>query len=146
VDTLLDLLRILFSIEENFTFDPARQRDGITMMLAHKRGIILVAEYKNRVIGMCSGQLMVSTAEGGLSLLVEDVIVDARWRHKGAGTALLAALEDWAVKKQALRLQLLADRTNSGALKFYHTRQWHQTKLVCLCKRPTTTSHGEYGE
>ena len=142
MDRLLYLLRILFSIEEDFRFDLKRQQAGIMMILAHKQGIILVAEYENRVIGMCSGQLMVSTAEGGLSLLVEDVIVDAPWRKQGIGSALLAALEDWAIHKQALRLQLLADRTNSDALQFYHTRRWRQTKLIGLCKRLSRRTQG----
>lgn len=135
MDVLLHLLHTLFSIEEDFTVDPARQRLGITMMLGNTHGILLVAEYKNVVIGMCSGQLMISTAEGGFSLLVEDVIVDTLWRHRGVGTALLSALQDWAVKKQALRLQLLADRTNTDALIFYRKLQWRQTQLICLSKR-----------
>lgn len=146
IEAMIALLRLLFSLEEDFTFCPGQQRIGLEMMLKNDRGILLVAEKNTEIIGMCSGQLIISTAEGGLSLLVEDVVVDKSRQGKGVGTALLSALQDWGTKKKVARLQLLADRSNSPALKFYHTRQWHQTKLVCLCKRPTTTSHGEYGE
>ncbi|MCF6187311.1 MAG: GNAT family N-acetyltransferase [Desulfobulbaceae bacterium] len=135
MEFLLHLLRSLFSIEKDFTFNPVRQRAGLAMMLVGDRAILLVAEKETRVIGMCCGQLMVSTAEGGLSLLVEDVVVDRPWRNKGVGTALLTALQDWATKNNVLRLQLLADRSNTAALKFYHTLKWRKTELICLYKR-----------
>ncbi len=135
LEVLLHLLHALFSIEEDFTFDPDRQRAGLTLLLTDERSILLVAEYKNRVIGMCSGQLMISTAEGGLSLLVEDVVVDKHRQGKGVGTALLRALQEWGTRKNIVRLQLLADQTNSDALNFYRKLQWRQTQLTCLCKR-----------
>ena len=136
---LLHLLGILFRIENDFTFEPARQRAGLSMMLDNDRGILLVAEKKNRIIGMCSGQLLVSTAEGGLSLLVEDLVVDTPWQGKGVGTALLTAVQNWGKEKNVLRLQLLADRSNTAALNFYHSLQWRQTELICLCRQSTPT-------
>ena len=38
------LLRLLFSIEEDFSFDEAKQRRGLVMLLRNDRGCILVAE------------------------------------------------------------------------------------------------------
>lgn len=139
IEAMVNLLRILFSLEEDFTFCPGQQRAGLEMMLRDDRAILLVAKNKTGTIGMCSGQLMVSTAEGGLSLLVEDMVVDWPWQGKGVGTALLEALQDWGKKKNASRLQLLADRSNTPALNFYHKLQWHRTQLICLRKRPTTS-------
>ena len=55
------------------------------MLLAHETAIILVAEAAGQVIGMCSGQLTISTAEGGFALLVEDVVVAGPWQGKGVG-------------------------------------------------------------
>ena len=136
---MVNLLRILFSLEEDFTFCPEKQRAGLEMMLRDDRAILLVAKNKTGTIGMCSGQLMVSTAEGGLSLLVEDVVVDWPWQGKGVGTSLLEALQDWGKKKNVSRLQLLADRSNTPALNFYHKLQWHRTQLICLRKRPITS-------
>lgn len=142
LDRLLQLLGILFSIEEDFAVDAERQRQGLEMMLNNDRGIILVAEKEGRVIGMCSGQLLISTAEGGLSLLVEDVVVSQSWQQKGIGTMLLEALEAWGQKKNALRLQLLADKTNGNGLEFYHKRAWRRTQLICLCKKPENDYRG----
>ena len=94
--------------------------------------MVLVAELDRAVIGMVTAQLVVSTAEGGRSALVEDLVVDASERGTGAGRALLAAVEGWARRSGATRLQLLADRENAPALRFYGRMGWSGTRLVCL--------------
>lgn len=132
LDSLVSLLALLFAIEEDFVFDEPRQRLGLALMLANERGCVLVAEAAGRVIGMCSGQLLVSTAEGGLSLLVEDVVVDEQWRGRRIGRLLMAAISDWARAKKVSRLQLLADRNNVPALDFYRSLGWQTTELICL--------------
>ncbi len=135
IDALVALLRILFSIEDDFDFDPARQRRGLEMILDHDDAVVLVAEAENRVIGMCSGQLTISTAEGGAALLVEDVVVAEAWQGRGVGRRLMQALEQWARIKKVERLQLLADRNNRDALEFYTTLGWQSTELICLRTR-----------
>ncbi|MFA7347817.1 MAG: GNAT family N-acetyltransferase [Desulfurivibrionaceae bacterium] len=135
LDGLVDLLRMLFAIEADFAFDAALQRRGLAMLLAHEGAVILVAEAAGRVVGMCSGQLTISTAEGGFSLLVEDVVVAEAWQGKGVGRALLAALEQWAADRKIGRLQLLADRNNAAALEFYRRLGWQGTELICQRRR-----------
>ncbi len=137
LENLLALLNLLFTLEEDFDFDADRQRQGLKMMLENDRGILLVAHQKDQIVGMCSGQLMISTAEGGHSLLVEDVVVSEPLQGRGIGTMLLQALQDWGREKNVARLQLLADRANKKGLDFYHERGWHKTRLICLCKRQT---------
>ncbi len=135
LDALVELLRILFGIEADFACDAARQRQGLAMLLVHEGAIVLVAEAAGQVIGMCSGQLTISTAEGGFALLVEDVVVAQNWQGKGVGRALLAALEQWAADRNIGRLQLLADRNNAAALEFYRKLGWQGTELICQRRR-----------
>lgn len=132
---LVDLLQILFSIEADFDFDAARQRQGLAMLLAHETAVILVAETAGQVIGMCSGQLTISTAEGGFALLVEDVVIAEPWQGRGIGRELMTALEQWAVGRKVGRLQLLADRNNATALGFYRKLGWQPTELICQRRR-----------
>lgn len=131
-DRLVALLAALCTIEQDFAFDESRQRRGLQMMLDGNSGCLLVAETSAVVIGMCSGQLLVSTAEGGLSLLVEDVVVEAQWRGRGVGRLLVEAVSDWARANRVSRLQLLADRNNGRALDFYRRLGWQTTELICL--------------
>ena len=130
--SLVSLLAALFSIEQDFVFDEPRQRLGLALMLANERGRVLVAEAEGQVVGMCAGQLLVSTAEGGLSLLVEDVVVQEQWRGRGVGRLLIEAISDWARVNNVSRLQLLADRNNMPALDFYRSLGWQTTELICL--------------
>ena len=134
IDTLVALLRLLFTIEADFQADEERQRRGLAMMLDAPGGLILVAENDGRVIGMCSGQLLVSTAEGGPSLLMEDVVVAEGFRGAGVGRLLVSKMGEWAAARGASRLQLLADRQNSRALAFYAGLDWRTTELICLRK------------
>jgi GNAT superfamily N-acetyltransferase len=134
IDVLTMLLELLFSIEEDFHFDPARQRKGLEMMLNHPAGCILVAEDRGEVIGMCSGQMTISTAEGGPALLVEDVVVRGDRQGQNVGTQLLHALGSWAKNRGISRLQLLADRNNELALGFYQKLGWQITGLIALRK------------
>lgn len=130
--TLVALLRLLFAIEKDFRIDEGRQRRGLALLLDNPLAMILVAEAAGRVIGMCSGQLLVSTAEGGPALLMEDLVVTEGLRGHGAGRLLVSAMADWAARRGAFRLQLLADRDNSPALAFYRAIGWQATNLICL--------------
>jgi len=132
IDTLVLLLGSLFALEADFRFDPVRQQAGLSRLIASDRDLILVAEDQGRVVGMCSGQTVISTAEGGPALLVEDVVVAADRRGEGIGTRLLENLAGWAAGRGISRLQLLADRNNHEALNFYTKRGWRTTQLICL--------------
>jgi GNAT superfamily N-acetyltransferase len=130
---LVELLQLLFAIEADFTLDPARQRRGLTAMLAEPdRRLVLVAEGDGAPVGMATGQLLVSTAEGGLACVVEDLVVAAEWRGHGIGGWLLDQVAKWAAARGATRLQLVADRENHPALGFYERRGWRRTRLVAL--------------
>ncbi len=131
---LTALLQILFGIEEDFSFDETRQRQGLMLMLENEQGVVLVAENSGKVIGMCTGQLLISTAEGGPAVLVEDVVVLPAWQDRGVGRLLMRSIADWAAGKKAARLQLLADRNNQAALSFYDKIGWQMTDLICLRK------------
>ena len=133
VDALVALLRQLFELEADFRPDEARQRKGLGLMLDDPdRRAVLVAERGGAVVGMVTAQLVVSTAEGGPSALLEDMVVLAPARGRGVGGELLRAIEAWARARGATRLQLLADRENGPALAFYARMGWAGTRLVCL--------------
>jgi GNAT superfamily N-acetyltransferase len=131
---MVSLLGELFSVEADFSIDKARQCRGLKLMLdgCLKHRCIKVAEVKGQVIGMCTAQTLISTAEGGVVALVEDVVVDLQFRGQGIGRKLMESIEDWARSRGATRMQLLADRTNFSALDFYDKIGWRPTQLICL--------------
>ena len=136
IEDMLVLLKELFAIEEDFTFNEPLQRQGLALLLAGRQNsCVLVAETKRQVIGMCSLQTIISTAEGGRVGIVEDVVAAPAWRGRGIGAGLLEAVEEWAGKHGLRRLQLLADSGNHRALNFYKKQNWIKTRLVCRQKR-----------
>jgi len=133
LDAMVALLAELFALEPDFRFDPSRQRRGLAMLLEDRlRRVAFVAEGGGTVLGMVTGQLVVSTAEGSGSVLVEDMVVAGAARRRGLGRKLLRAVESWATARGATRLQLLADRENEPALRFYERLGWRGTRMVCL--------------
>lgn len=134
INAMLPLLRQLFTIEADFVFSGERQQKGLELLLAADAAMAMVAEEHGEVVGMVTGQLAISTAEGGPSLLVEDLVVAPAWQKRGIGTALLNALAAWGAARDVGRMQLLADRTNSPALDFYRLKGWRETQLICLRK------------
>jgi GNAT superfamily N-acetyltransferase len=100
-----------------------------------KHRCVKVAEADGRVVGMCSAQMLISTAMGGWGAMVEDMVVAAPHRGEGIGRQLMDAIVHWARARGLTRLQLLADRTNFSALDFYDRMGWYPTRLICLRRR-----------
>lgn len=135
IDQLLELLKLLFSVEADFEFDTDKQRSGLTLMLEddnRNHRCIYVAEQNHEILGMCSMQSLVSTAEGSMAGLVEDMVVKKSWQRSGLGEKLLDAVCAWAKQRGIRRIQLLADKQNSQALNFYQKQGWQPTQLICL--------------
>ena len=131
---MTDLLNSLFSIEKDFSADGSRQMKGLRMLLGNPRARILVAEEHDEVVGMCTGQIVISTAEGGPSILVEDVVVRSDRQGEGIGSMLMEAILGFAVENRATRLLLLADCENTPALKLINKIGWNKTSMICLRK------------
>ena len=139
IAAMAGLLSLRFAVEEDFSADRDKQRAGLEMFFKHPAGrYLIVAEHQQQVIGMCSAQLLISTAAGGWKALVEDVVVAEQFRGQGIGKKLLDALADWAERQGVIRMDLLADRNNSTALDFYERLRWRSTSLIALQKSGQT--------
>ena len=74
IPQLVALLNALFAIEADFYFDPDKQTHGLNLLLASAKDRIFVAASlkDNKVLGLCTVQTLISTAEGGPVGLLED--------------------------------------------------------------------------
>ncbi len=135
IEALILLLAELFAIEADFQVDSKKQRAGLELLLNSDDGQIFVAQNEvGQIVGMCSVQILISTAEGAKVGLLEDLIVSATYRGQGIGKQLLQHLERWAQQQGLTRLQLLADKHNQPALDFYAQQDWQTTQLIALRK------------
>ena len=136
-EEMVNLLKELFAVEKDFAFDEKKQRKGISLMVTNcqKHRCVKVAQIDGRVVGMCTAQTLVSTAEGSMVALIEDMVVSSKYRGMGIGRKLMAHIERWVKSREVTRLQLLADRTNFSALDFYDKMGWLPTSLIGLRKK-----------
>jgi len=140
IPQLVALLNDLFEVELDFTADSSRQITGLEMLVTEAaksdRHIVAVARDEQGLpVGMASGQIVLSTAEGASSVWIEDVVVQADCRRQGIGTQLIEFLLSWSRMRGATRMQLVADRENAGADLFYTALGWQTTQLV-VRRRP----------
>ncbi len=134
IDGMCHLLEQLFSIEKDFSPDRERHKRGLNLLLADKKAVLFVAKEGDKVVGMCTLQFFISTAEGGKVALLEDLVVDKDWRGRGIGTALLKTAEQYCQKNAVSRITLLADKDNHAALNFYKKHHLQETNLIALKK------------
>ncbi|MEY3219887.1 MAG: hypothetical protein RIT27_1244 [Pseudomonadota bacterium] len=129
---MANLLSELFAIEVDFQIDLEKQQHGLILLLESEQTVVFVAELENQIIGMCSLQILISTAQGSKVGLIEDVIITKNYQKQGIGNQLLETVKNWAKQQGLTRLQLLADKTNYNALDFYQKNDWKTTQLIAL--------------
>ncbi len=117
---MVELLGYLFKQESDFAPAPAKQRRGLSLLLAQpSAGRLFVLTLDGKVLGMVSLLFTVSTAEGGKAAWLEDLVVAPDQRGRGYGTRLLRAAVDWARREGIARITLLTDSDNAGARGLY---------------------------
>jgi N-acetylglutamate synthase-like GNAT family acetyltransferase len=117
---LVELLTALFSEEADFKPDPSKQEHGLRQILEQpNRGRIFVLRTDHQVIGMVNLLFTISTAEGGLVVLMEDVIVHPQHRRQGYGGRLLDHAINFAKAKHFKRITLLTDKISAESQAFF---------------------------
>ncbi len=117
---LVELLVALFSEEADFRPDKNKQEHGLRLILEQpNRGRIFVLRTDHMVIGMVNLLFTISTAEGGLVILMEDVIVHPQHRRMGYGGRLLAHAIEFAREKHFRRITLLTDKLSAESQTFF---------------------------
>lgn len=128
---LVALLTILFTAEAELAPDPAKQERALRLILSEpEQGRIFCARQGSRVVGMVSILLTVSTAEGGLSAWLEDMVVHPDCRNGGVGEQLINHALDQARTLGCTRVTLLTDGVNTGAMRFYERAGFKRSDMV----------------
>jgi GNAT superfamily N-acetyltransferase len=72
----------------------------------------------------------ISTAEGGVVILLEDLIIHQDFRGHGLGSKLLNHALKYAKDKDFKRITLLTDRINSDAQRFYKRHGFFESAML----------------
>ncbi|HEY1049500.1 MAG TPA: GNAT family N-acetyltransferase [Prosthecobacter sp.] len=128
---LVELLLALFSEEQDFRPDKAKQEHGLRLILEQpNRGRIFVLRTDHKVIGMINLLFTISTAEGGLVVLMEDVIVHPQHRRQGYGGRLLEHAMEFAREKRFRRITLLTDQISAESQSFFQKHGFQFSKMI----------------
>ena len=133
IPELCDLLAVLFSQEAEFEVDGNAQQTGLQAIISNPDlGIILLARHKDKVVGMVSLLLSISTALGGRVAMLEDMVVLPEQRGLGIGSALLNAAISTARESGCLRITLLTDSDNETAHGFYEKQGFTRSDMLAF--------------
>ena len=131
IPQLTELLNDLFSIEPDFRPNAKLQMQGLRMILEQpNRGRIFVLRSQNAIIGMVNLLFTISTAEGGMVIMLEDLVICHLHRGQGFGTQLLDYCLAFAKQKNFLRITLLTDKINEETIHFYEKHGFVKSKMV----------------
>ncbi len=128
---LVELLIALFSEDGDFKPDRSKQEHGLRLILEQpNRGRIFVLRTDHKVIGMVNLLFTISTAEGGLVIIMEDVIVHPQHRRQGYGGRLLERAVQFAKEKRFKRITLLTDRISADSQAFFQQHGFQFSKMI----------------
>ena len=128
---LTDFLTDLFSFEEDFKPDRAKQMRGLRLILEQpSRGRIFVLRHDGTIVGMINLLFTISTAEGGFVILLEDLVVHRDFRNHGFGGKLLQYAIDYAAGKEFLRITLLTDRLIEASQRFFKRHGFMESSMI----------------
>ena len=120
VESLIDLLTLLFSQEAEFKPDHDAQYRGLQIILEDANiGTIFILKHDQKIIGMVSLLWTISTALGGRVAFLEDMILHPSYQGKGGGKMLVEYAIAYAQEVKCKRITLLSDTDNFGAHRFY---------------------------
>lgn len=84
--------------------------------------LFLAARFGDTLVGTAMGVVCRMLYGGRRSfMVVEDVVVDERWRHQGIGRRLMCALEQEASKQSCSYIMLVTDSFRADSLRFYRS-------------------------
>lgn len=129
IDSLIPLLKQLFSIEKDFDFNKKRHEEGLKLLLKKRDSLVVIAKFEGEVVAMVTMQTIISTAVGAKTGLIEDFIVTDDYRDMGIGTYLFEYLKNYARKHDIKRMQLVCDNDNISAKEFYLKKSFKKSNL-----------------
>jgi N-acetylglutamate synthase-like GNAT family acetyltransferase len=143
LDELSDLLGELFSEESDFRPNKEKQLRGLRLIFEQpNRGRVFVLRRDHSIVGMINLLFTISTAEGGFVMLLEDLVVHAKYQGQGYGNKLLEHAIDFAKKKNFLRITLLTDRPENVAQAFFRKHGFIDSSMIPMRLWVSTQNEG----
>jgi len=106
----------IMQLHRELGWNPAFQADGSTLkqrleaLITEENALLLVAEFKDKVVGYIHGEIVTYLLFAGREMLVSELFVMEKVRGRGVGKALLGVIETEAVQQKCFRISVLNSR------------------------------------
>ncbi|MFA5455800.1 MAG: GNAT family N-acetyltransferase [Sulfurimonas sp.] len=131
IKELCRLLNELFTQEAEFTPDEAVQERALAKIISDENvGEIFVALQDGEIVAMVNILYTLSTALGAKAAILEDMIVDKRYRGQDIGSSLMDFALECIKTKGCMRVTLLSDGDNFKAHKFYKKHGFVKSTMI----------------
>ncbi|MDQ1338710.1 MAG: AraC family transcriptional regulator [Campylobacterota bacterium] len=131
IKELCRLLNELFTQEAEFTPDEMSQEIALKKIISDESiGEIFVASRDGEIVAMVNILYTLSTALGAKVAILEDMIVDKRYRGQDIGSSLMEFALEYIKAKGCKRVTLLSDGDNFKAHKFYEKQGFVKSAMI----------------
>ena len=128
---LVELVMELMKLQGDFTPDEAAHERGLSLILEQpNRGRIFVLRNDECIFGMANLLFTISTALGGLVIMLEDFIIHPDHRGQSYGSMLLDSVVNFAEQKDFKRITLLTDQVGEEVQKFFKREGFEYSKMI----------------
>ncbi len=128
---LVQLVSELMDIQGDFMANPEAHERGLALILEQpNRGRIFVLRNDDCIFGMVNLLFTISTALGGLVILLEDFVIHPNHRGQGYGTMLLDYVKKFAKQKHFKRITLLTDKISAESQKFFKKEGFEHSSMI----------------
>lgn len=131
LNEVTELVMELLELQDDFIPNRDTQEHGLQLILEQpSRGRIFVLRNDHQIIGMVNLLFTISTAMGGMVVLLEDFIVHPAHRGQGYGEMLVKHVKEFAQSKNFLRITLLTDKISSESQSFFKKLGFHYSNMI----------------
>ena len=81
--------------------------------------------------------ITVSTAEGGVVTMLDDLVVDRARRNQGIGSRLLEAVRRYAIEQGFLRITVMPEGLSPLSRRFFEKRGFTNSEMIAMNLVPT---------
>lgn len=131
LEEITDLVMELMEMQGDFTPVYDNQMHGLRLILeAPNRGRIFVLRNDHNIIGVVNLLFTISTAVGGMVILLEDFNIHPDHRGQGYGTMMLSHVRKFAKDKKFIRITLLTDKISAASQNFFEAQGFHHSSMI----------------
>lgn len=128
---ILELVMELFEMQGEFPSNETLQEQALRLIVeSPNRGRIFVMRNEHCIIGIVTLLFTISTAVGGMVILLEDFIVHPGHRGQGYGQKMLDHVSTFAKEKNFKQVTLLTDKFSIATQEFFKKQGFNHSNMI----------------